>query len=268
MEKLPINAETVNKSIDIIDQSTKETRKELDKTASKVFHKLAELLWASPIGIKADVYIKERPYKLQKALEEMQAKYDSIPPQYQSEPSSYIALKCINELGYCLDEEHLKEMFQNILLSDMDSRKRDKVLPSYIEIVKQLSKEDAEFLKLIYEHGGHLCSIILNIETEGIDGSVKIDKYAIYNYKKHNSNTIYSTLKLDNLVIDNLIMHRLIENTYDTYYTRPTAEKEYNTLFDSVKNNYELDENQSLSFDKGIICLTDLGKNFINICLS
>lgn len=177
------------------------------------------MLWASPIGIKADVYIKERPYKLQKALEEMQAKYDLIPTKYQVEPSSYIALKGINELGYCLDEEHLKEMFQNILLSDMDSRKKDKVLPSYIEIVKQLSKRDAEFLKLIYNYGESLCSIILKIKTEGIEGNINIDKYIIYGYKRHNNTTLYSTLKLDNLVIDNLIMHRLIESTYDTYYT-------------------------------------------------
>ena len=76
MHELPINTDTINKSIDIIDETTKETRKELDKRSAKGVHKLSQLFWASPLGIKADVYIQERPYKLKKALEEMQVKYD------------------------------------------------------------------------------------------------------------------------------------------------------------------------------------------------
>lgn len=146
MQELPINTDTINKSIDIIDESTKETRKELDKISAKGVHKLSQLFWASPLGGKADVYIQERPYKLKKALEEMQAKYDLIPTEYQVEPSSYIALKGVNELNYSLEEDYIKEMFQNLLIADMDSRKQNKVLPAYIEIVKQLRIEDASFL--------------------------------------------------------------------------------------------------------------------------
>lgn len=153
MEELPINTDTVNKVLDIADESTKETRKELDKTTAKGVNKLAQLFWASPIGIKADVYIQERPYKMKKAIEEMQMKYNkNIPVEYQVEPSSYIALKGMNELNYCLDEEYLKEMFQNLLISDMDSRKQSKILPSYIEIVKQLSQDDAKTLKFLKEN--------------------------------------------------------------------------------------------------------------------
>ncbi len=61
---------------------------------------------------------------MKKELEKMQAKYDNIPQEYQVEPSSYIALKGVNELNYALEEDHLKEMFENILISDMDSRKK------------------------------------------------------------------------------------------------------------------------------------------------
>ena len=34
MEEIPINADTTNKALDMIDESTKETRKELDKTGA------------------------------------------------------------------------------------------------------------------------------------------------------------------------------------------------------------------------------------------
>ena len=79
----------------------------------------------------------------------MQAKYDNIPVEYQVEPTSYIALKGVNELSYALEEEHLKEMFENLLIADMDSRKQSKVLPAYIEIIKQLNKDDAKLFKTI-----------------------------------------------------------------------------------------------------------------------
>lgn len=124
MENLPINADTINKTIDVVDEITKETRKEIDKTTAKGVNKLAQLFWASPIGRKADIYIAERPYKMEIELKKMQAKYDCIPAECQVEPSSYIALKGTNELNYALEEEHLKEMFENLLISDMDSRKK------------------------------------------------------------------------------------------------------------------------------------------------
>ncbi len=60
MKNLPIDSETINKSLDILDDTTKETRKEIDKTTAKGVSKLAQLFWASPIGRKADIYISQK----------------------------------------------------------------------------------------------------------------------------------------------------------------------------------------------------------------
>lgn len=266
MEEIPINADTTNKALDIIDESTKETRKELDKTGAKGVSKLAQLLWASPIGRKADIYIAERPYKMEIELKKMQAKYDCIPVEYQVEPSSYIALKGVNELNYALEEEHLKEMFVNLLISDMDSRKQSKVLPTYIEIIKQLNKDDAKFLKLLYENDNNICTISLKLHTKDQEGYSELDNYIIYNFKNENGTTGFSSLKLNPLITDNLLMHGLIQIDYTMYY--PTCDIQYKTLFDSVKNKYKIEQNSSLSYEKGIIRLTNLGLNFIDICLS
>ena len=266
MEEIPINADTTNKALDMIDESTKETRKELDKTGAKGVNKLAQLLWASPIGRKADIYIAERPYKMEIELKRMQAKYDSIPIEYQVEPTSYIALKGVNELNYALEEEHLKEMFENLLIADMDSRKQNKVLPAYIEIIKQLNRDDAKLLKLLYKNEYNVCAISLQIHTENQEGYSELDNYIIYNFKIKDGITGFSTLKLNPLVIDNLLMHRLIEVDYTRYY--PDYNDQYETLFNSVKNRYKLKENSSLSYEKGIIKLTNFGLNFIEICLS
>lgn len=266
MDDLPINSDTINKSIDLIDESTKETRKELDKTTAKGVNKLAQLFWASPIGIKADVYIQERPYKMKKALEEMQKKYDeNIPAKYQAEPSSYIALKGVNELNYCLDEDHLKEMFENLLVSDMDTRKKSKVLPSYIEIIKQLSKEDAVFLS--------------NLKNKNLLHSLPIINLKLVDNKTHSFNYVSNTIiclengdfiGIPQIVLDNLIRLKIVEIPFDEYMaTTSSYEKTFEKLkilpdfspFNNVQGNH-------LDYKKRKIEFTDFGKNFIDICLS
>lgn len=269
MADLPVNADTINKAIDIADESTKETRKELDKTAAKGINKLAQLFWASPIGIKADTYIAERPFKLQKALEEMQTKYDNnIPTEYQVEPSSYIALKGANELNYSLDEEHLKEMFENLLVSDMDSRKKNRVLPSYIEIIKQLSPDDAKFLKLLKNKNGNFCSIELIGEHDNGITNMHFDKYIIYDYRKEGSISKYHDKRLNPLVIDTLEKEKLIKTKYDAHFHN--RDDEYECLFSSAKLNFhkELEEEFHLNYNKGFVELTALGQNFVDICLT
>lgn len=265
MEQLPINSDTVNKTIDMVNESTKETRKELDKTTAKGINKLAQLFWASPIGIKADIYIQERPYKMKKAFEEMRMKYDkNIPPKYQTEPSSYIALKGVNELAYYLDEEYLKEMFQNLLVSDMDSRKQSHIEPAYIEIVKQLSKSDARLLKFIKENKlFHNEPIIKLLQINHSDGGHTYPSNDIWLIANCTPQLIPA------IVIDNLLRLKIIEIDFTVFRTDQHI---YDGAFQKIKNATPLgavpDVVKNLNFSKGVLKVTDFGKNFIDICLS
>ena len=99
---LDITSQTINKAIDLVADSTKQTRTSLDANTSKGMNKFIELLKSTPLGIKIDTYIAERPYKLEKALTEMKAKYNKTPDYDRKEPSSYIALKVANNINYCL----------------------------------------------------------------------------------------------------------------------------------------------------------------------
>lgn len=266
MTELPINADTINKTIDVVDESTKETRKELDKNTAKGVNKLAQLFWASPIGRKADIYIAERPYKMEIELNKMQAKYNCIPVECQVEPSSYIALKGSNELNYALEEEHLKEMFENLLISDMDSRKKYKVLPSYLEIIKQLTPDDVKFLKLLKDWDD-FCAIEIQVQTNGISGVNHLDEFIVFDYKSKNGIEHGEISKINPLVIDTLSYLNLVENKIGTYYTQ--REKEYTFLFNNTKILYNFDETKhTISYEKCTINFTELGKNFIDICLS
>ncbi|MCI8965569.1 MAG: DUF4393 domain-containing protein [Clostridia bacterium] len=264
MPDLNIKSETLDKGIDLIADSTKETRSILDNKTAGGLRKLLELLKSTNIGIKMDTYIAERPYKLEKAMKKMKEKYDKIPDENKVEPSSYIALKGIQELNYCLDEEHLKEMFSNLLVSDMDSRNKNKVLPSFIEIIKQLNKADAEFLTLLNENGNNFYSIELLLHTNNTDGYSRIGQFAIFNFPK--DSTAFTEITLDEIVLNNLERLGLIKVRYDEWYTENI--QKYDTLFNNLKSRVVIPENKTLDYSKGLVKLTKLGEVFTDICLS
>ena len=93
----------------------------------------------------------------------------------------------MDRLKYNLDEDYLVEMYTNILISDMDSRTKNKCHVCFVEILKQLSKNDLEVLNRKYE--ALLIEIISNKECVGIaklDTKITINKEG-KNEKNNNS---------------------------------------------------------------------------------
>lgn len=76
--------------------------------------------------------------KLEQYESDLKAKINEIDPEEIVESSVNIVGPTIENLKYNLDEEHIKDMFTNILISDMTKSMKSKVQPSFIEIVKQL----------------------------------------------------------------------------------------------------------------------------------
>lgn len=259
MADLDIKSDTINKGLDIIEKSTKETRNTIDKNLSRGINKVTELLKSTSIGIKIDTYIAERPLKLERAISEMKKKYNKIPDEFKTEPSAYIALKTIQELNYSLDEEHLKKMFQNILISDMDSRNKANVLPGHIEIIKQLSKDDAEMLQF-FKNNKLTTAPIIKLKYTFEDGG--------FIYPTENINLIHNEkdIVLDSIVLDNLCKQRLIELNFNEHMYN---EDIYEKVFREIKLKTHLPPKfKELDYSKGLLKITDYGKNFIDICLS
>ena len=202
---------------------------------------------------KYNLYAKS---KLENYSYELQERAKAIPEENLISPRVNILGPTFDGLKYNLDEDHIKEMFTNILISDMDNRKQDKVLPSYIEIVKQLSKDDAVFLKTLKESSsyskGFYCLELNNSE-----------KYILLKYTDNlecisNSDVIY----LSNIIIDNLLRLRLINIPSDRIFINS---KVYQKI-------YEIATSKSLitvgNYTPRMLSVTDFGKNFLDICLS
>ena len=211
-----------------------------------------------------NLYAKD---KLQNYANELENRAKAIPSENLVNSRVNILGPTIDGLKYNLDEEYIKEMFTNILVSDMDKSKRSRVLPSYIEIVKQLSKEDVEFLLLLKKYN-HFASIGIVLKRINEKGLKYLDKFIMYDYIKNSNVPQFNIKQLDPLIIDNLTYLNLIETDYETYY--PKKEDEYENLFNIAKKAYfNIDTSTyTIDYEKGLVEFTKFGKNFIDICLS
>lgn len=212
---------------------------------------------------KYNIYVegnlKKYAMKVQNRIEQ------EIPPENLVEAKVNILGPTIEGLKYNLDEEHIKEMFTNILISDMDNRKQDKVLPSYIEIVKQLSQDDAKFLKLLNEK--KLVKDLPITRLTLVDKNSHFFSYlSIYFICLSDGQTI----EVPPIILDNLIRLRIVEIPSDEYFANTNI---YDKVFENLKNSIEFSmfnniPNKYLNNEKRKMKITSFGKNFIDICLS
>ena len=259
-----IKSQTINKAISIVSDSTKLTRNTIDNTTSKGINKFVEFLKSTPLGIKIDTYIAERPYKLEKAMEQMKAKYENIPSVNRKEPSSYIAFKVAHNLNYCLDEDYMKNMFINLLISDMDTQKSSRITPSLVELINSLSHDDAIFLD--------------KLNKKNLRNSIPIIYLKLEDKKTHNFSIISKNIiclpedqyiPIPETVLDNLLRLRIVEILFDQYLSNNT---DYDKVFNLLKSSEEYSKykelvNKELSYKKQTLQITSLGKTFIDICL-
>lgn len=195
--------------------------------------------------------------------EAVREKLQAIPEEKLSEPEPYVAIPAMQQLSYCVNNEELRDLYANLLVSSMNTDKKWQVHPAFVDIIKQLTPDEAKFIKTLTPNisynnplidvriknkenrGGQ--TIIYNFTNVGID---KIDlpqnicSY-IENLERLKLIVIPPTMCLvDTKLYNPLISHPLIVNSLPK----------------------ELDEGTEIKYEYKIFCLTNFGANFINIC--
>jgi uncharacterized protein YdcH (DUF465 family) len=120
-------------------KSAKGPAQALDDIMSLVgFEKLH--FYAEKKRAKNEIYIKDYKEKIAQELV-------IIPEESIQEPPLSIVGPALESSKYYIEEEELRTMFAKLIASSMDKRKQKDIHPSFVEVIKQLSSEDAVFLK-------------------------------------------------------------------------------------------------------------------------
>ncbi len=260
--KMPINLEI---KTDITDSTNKIIDNALEKPTKESGKALGTILefFNNTILYPMQKYNLYANNKLNKFAEQLEDKASKIPKKKITAPSINILGGAIEGLKYNLDEEHIKNMFLNILISDINIDKKTDVLPSFIEIVKQLSNEDAIFLKKLYNiykttNSKSFVLIMMILKNPNNPSFfVDLDKYIV-----SSENNIMRTIKINPIILDNLMRLGII-NIKQGHTIAGT--KLYDTGFDTLKRNYSKEEN--ISCNRGILNITDFGMRFLKICI-
>lgn len=216
------------------------------------------------IGNKTFKYIGEYQYNKAKYEYELQQRINAIPAENITQPRLSVIGPVMDNLRYNLDEEQIREMYTNILVSEIDNRQQDKVLPAFSEIIKQISKDDALLIRSLKEIGKKnipLC--FTRVQFEGKDGYLDLDIIVVDNTKKDFSHTIMPK----KIVLENLERLQIIKIMDDK--TLLDDKQRVESAFNYYKAHTEIGvTDATLTYDSGILEITDFGQQFIEICCS
>ena len=127
-------------------------------------------------------------------------KLKNIPEENICSPDPSIAGPALEALKFSGHKEQLKEMYANLLAKSLNKDTTDLTHPSYVEIIKQLTVEEAQLLQLLSEKEKYpiICSFINISNNTGLSISLrnKFNKLCLeINISKENSNTYYDNLQ-------------------------------------------------------------------------
>lgn len=222
-----------------------------------------------------------------------------IPPNALKDPNVAIIGPALKASRFHMNEENIREMFANLIVSAMDERKDGQVHHAFVEIIKSLSQLDAKNLEYLSQSGD---APIVNIVKEASYGFHMLHQHVFLgNRQVLDPNLI--TPSIDNLARLKLIdvtytEHLTHEPVYDPFYHSALYQEKVSALGKELKlrrldisklqdltrpveldgkvlNKDERTEQielinkeleSKIEIQKGIIKLTAFGKNFLSVC--
>lgn len=208
------------------------------------------------------VFVEKKRLTRAKALEEFKSTLDNkvadIPTENLTEPQLSILGPALEAAKYYYEEAELREMFANLVAGSMDSRVCGKIHPCFVEIIKQLSPNDAKLLSLF-----KLKESLPVCELREISRNKKDFNVTATNVFYQDE---YPNWKQNQISLNSLERTALIKTDYFKYLSNKKAYDRYYELFD-IKSENKRCGWERLEIQEGMASLTPLGDAFISVCL-
>lgn len=222
-----------------------------------------------PRAIKAallpiEKWVLQREYNLEETKQLLEIKLQNIQPELIESPEPYIAVPALQYISYCMDNDELRDMYANLLANSMNKVVKNGVHPGFVEIIKQLSPDEAKMLRYIYTN--------TYVPTMGLKVYKKTGGYLSFFESFTNITELCECEDIGEYenYVDNLVRLGLIIKPNDKYLI---SEEKYEPLKNhsfivKQKENFEkMDAVSKVEYVKGILELTSFGKKFCGICL-
>lgn len=242
--------------IDSVSNKLPETTNEADKLISGVLKFLN--IFVAPFRVVGEVV----DTKLTLFEKNVLSKAQKIPEEHlKNETDISIIGPTSDVLKYACLKDHLREMFENLVVSSIDSR--EIVFPSFVDIVRQMNEDEAKLLKYLCEN---------NIESFPIvELQYSLKNGGYYTLYRNFSIISYGVCEKPDLIssyLDDFVRFGLIEIPQ---YQSIKDE----TVYEALENHPEMialktstfEEEGKFDFSKRMGLLTHYGKLFVSACV-
>ncbi|WP_394870542.1 DUF4393 domain-containing protein [Clostridium butyricum] len=258
-----------------LDNAITPPAKEIGTTLGNIFYAIF-----SPINYNVEKLKIKQSENLKKYQSDIESELSKIPEDKLTEPQLSIIGPALEASKYYIEENELRKMFAKLIAASMNVDTKNTVHPSFVEIIKQFSPLDAQVLSIF--KSWHIRPIVT--------------------YKLVNNNSTFDIVFSDAFVcteinaplinlstsISNLNRFKMVDISYSTDFKKQSVYDKFlhTDFFNTFKNiieNKTFKDNKDfldkyakgciihdivdISFDKGYVKLTNLGKQFIDVCL-
>lgn len=142
-----------------------------------VLKPIGEILSLFPRTIKVfmsgwDRWLINREESLILLAESLESKLEKIDESNLCEPESFVAIPTIQQLCICQSSKELREMYANLLATSMTSYRKGLVHPAFVEIIRQLTLDEARLLRSLKTSLLFLRRFIEILKSFSCDGKV------------------------------------------------------------------------------------------------
>ncbi|MBO5658663.1 MAG: DUF4393 domain-containing protein, partial [Duodenibacillus sp.] len=174
------------------------------KPTGQILSLLPQAIYSKLVPLREWIAIQE--HNFDKTLKLLSEKMSNVPPESIVSPEPYVAVPALQNLSYCMDRTELREMYANLLAHSMTDIQKAGVHPGFVEIIKQLSPDEAKILRNMAND--IIPTITLRYETDE-GGGIDFIKHFSDIGEKSQCDTPYET----NKCFDNLVRLGLIEKS-------------------------------------------------------
>lgn len=192
-------------------------------------------------------------------------KLQNTPKEEIVTPKLNVAGPALESLRYAGHEESLRELYANLLAASMDSLTSIEAHPGFVEILKQITPDEAKILKLFVDKRPFP---LLDVRKEFTEVS-KGWQNVLTSFSTLGEEAGCENASFTPSYLDNLSRLGLIELPQDCSYTAPNVYDHLENHPTVIVHKKKLENSPNLKFNikRRVAEATHLGRQFINICV-
>ena len=247
------------KAVPVYEDALQPAAKELGKALGTVA-KLVNVALA-PVSALVWGYDKLHEFVETKVAE----KLENTPEENIKSPPPNVAGPALEALRYTGHAPELREMFANLLAGSMDSRTSATAHPCFVEIIKQMTPDEAKLMQLFAKQRPFPIIELRNESINGKEGGVSVlRRFSMLGVEAGCRNPNLTPTYLDNFERLGLIaIPQFAKYTADEAYKPLEEWHEVKALADQIGKS----PGRRAQIQRNGAWVTDLGRAFVNSCV-